>query len=196
MMSEAYNTIDAPASAEYKVSGSRFIAKAKRIDSEHDLSGFIDEIRMQYANATHYCIAAKIGNFTKISDDGEPKNSAGLPIYRQLLSFGLDHTVIIVIRYFGGKKLGVSGLVAAYGEAAKSCLSLCKIVEAVPKITCNIICEPNKDYLVYEFAGHLHVQPEIAGLNTYFINIDSKMTTKLDELKEIFPTLSIKLSNV
>ncbi len=130
-MEDSYLTIQKPSEGIYKEKGSKFIAFAYPIMSEDDFKNNMAQLKKDYHDARHHCYAFKIGlteNEYRYSDDGEPNNSAGKPIYGQLLSHNVTNVGIIVIRYFGGTKLGVGGLITAYKEAAKDALSNANII--------------------------------------------------------------------
>jgi len=106
-----------------KIKGSRFIAVLAPIASENDIQGVLQEIRSEYSQATHCCFAWRRKDDTfRSSDDGEPHGSAGEPILRRLLAQDVVDVLLVVVRYFGGTKLGVGGLVRAYGQAANKVL--------------------------------------------------------------------------
>ncbi|MCB9361465.1 MAG: YigZ family protein [Flavobacteriales bacterium] len=131
-MADSYFTIKKPSEGIYKEKGSKFIAFAYPIYSEEDFKEHLSQLKKDYHDARHHCYAFKIGlteNEYRYSDDGEPNNSAGKPIYGQLLSSNITNVAIIVIRYFGGTKLGVGGLITAYKEAAKDAITNAKIVK-------------------------------------------------------------------
>jgi len=128
----SFKTIKAPSEGIYKEKGSKFIAFAIPINSEIQFKEGLSRIKKNYHDAGHHCYGFSIGPEGKLfrySDDGEPNNSAGKPIYGQLLSFGVTNVSVIVIRYFGGTKLGVGGLITAYKEAAKDALNNAKIIK-------------------------------------------------------------------
>ena len=128
----SFKTIKTPSEGVYKEKGSKFIAFAIPINSEIQFKEGLSRIKKNYHDAGHHCYAFRIGPEGKLfrySDDGEPNNSAGKPIYGQLLSFGVTNVSVIVIRYFGGTKLGVGGLITAYKEAAKDALNNAKIIK-------------------------------------------------------------------
>ena len=130
-MSDEYKTIATSSQGIYKEKGSKFIAVATPIYSEKDFKENLLQMKKDYHDARHHCYAFKLGltdNEYRYSDDGEPNNSAGSPIYGQILSFEITNIVIVVIRYFGGTKLGVGGLITAYKEAAKEALNNAKII--------------------------------------------------------------------
>ena len=130
-MLDQYQTIANPSEGVYKEKGSKFIAFAYPVFSEEEFKEKLHELKKDYHDARHHCYAFKLGsteNEYRYSDDGEPNNSAGSPIYGQIQSFELSNIAIIVIRYFGGTKLGVGGLITAYKSAAKEALNNAKII--------------------------------------------------------------------
>ena len=122
-MSETpFTTLAAPADHAEVVGGSDFLAHAERADAPEAALALLAGVRAQYPDATHHAWAYRIGALYRFSDDGEPGGSAGAPILRALEGQGLDHVMVTVTRYYGGSKLGVGGLMRAYGGAAAECL--------------------------------------------------------------------------
>lgn len=117
---------------EEEVKKSRFIAIAARADDPETAMAFLESVRAP--DATHNCWAYRIGEQYRFSDDGEPGGSAGRPILAAIEGQGIDHVMVVVIRYFGGTKLGVGGLVRAYGGTAAECLRTAHRVEELPKV--------------------------------------------------------------
>lgn len=116
----------------YKEKGSKFIAFAYPVFSEEEFKQQLHRLKKDYNDARHHCYAFRLGADLKqhrFSDDGEPSSTAGKPIYGQIQSYDLTNIMIVVIRYFGGTKLGVGGLITAYKEAAKDALSNASIIE-------------------------------------------------------------------
>lgn len=129
---DTYQTIAAASEGIYKEKGSKFLAFAYPIFSEEEFKNHLAQLKKDYHDARHHCYAFKLGlteNEYRYSDDGEPNNSAGKPIYGQILSKNLTNVGIVVVRYFGGTKLGVGGLVTAYKEAAADALQNARIIE-------------------------------------------------------------------
>jgi uncharacterized YigZ family protein len=132
MLIDSYYTLTAPTTGEYKEKGSKFLAYAYPFEDESDLDAIMIELKTIHPKARHYCYGYKIGvdnNRHRANDDGEPSGTAGKPIYGQILSFGLTNVAIVVIRYFGGTKLGATGLIHAYKEATKEALEQATKVE-------------------------------------------------------------------
>jgi uncharacterized YigZ family protein len=113
-------TLAAPATLSREVRHSRFVAHAQAVATPDDALAFVQ--RMRQADASHHCWAYRIGAQYRSSDDGEPSGTAGRPILAAIDGQGLDETVVLVIRWFGGVKLGAGGLVRAYGGVAAECL--------------------------------------------------------------------------
>ena len=106
---------------------SRFICYMKRIRSEDEYRQYVSEIRKKHHDATHVCSAMICHNIRRSSDDGEPSGTAGAPILNVLDKNGLDETCALVVRYFGGIKLGAGGLIRAYSSATSECLKIGKL---------------------------------------------------------------------
>lgn len=110
------------------------MAYAYRLDNEEEVAGHLDALRKSHPKARHYCYAYRIGPTAdryRANDDGEPYNSAGRPILGHIDSAGLTNVLVVVVRYFGGTKLGVPGLVTAYRTAAAEAIAVGRVVEAV-----------------------------------------------------------------
>ena len=132
MMDDAFLTIAKDVEDEiFKEMGSKFINYAFHVRNEDEIKQKLDELRERWPDATHHCYAYVLGIDKKnyrANDDGEPSGSAGLPIYNQILSSDLTNILIVSVRYFGGTKLGVPGLVKAYKYAAQIVIENAKIV--------------------------------------------------------------------
>ncbi len=128
---DKYSTIQNLSKGEFKDKGSKFIAYAFEINSENDFKIHLDKIKKEHFKARHHCYAYAIGpehEIYRYNDDGEPAGTAGLPIYNQIKSKNLSNTAIVVVRYFGGTKLGVSGLINAYKKATIDALNKSEII--------------------------------------------------------------------
>jgi len=129
---DTYKTIAQRSEGLYKEKGSKFIALAYPVSTEEEVKEVLAELRKQYHDARHHCYAYVIGfdgQSWRANDDGEPSSTAGKPIHGQILSRDLTNVLVVVIRYFGGTKLGVSGLISAYKTAASEALDANEIVE-------------------------------------------------------------------
>ncbi len=130
--SDEYQSIKEPAEGLYKEKGSKFIARAYPIQDENEIKAILADLRKTFHDARHHCYAYRLGlngEQYRANDDGEPSGSAGNPIFGQLRSFNLTNTLVVVVRYFGGTKLGVSGLINAYKSAARDALLQSEIVK-------------------------------------------------------------------
>ena len=144
-VTDTYKTIEIPTpEVLFKNRNSKFFGYAFPIHNEENVKKHINILKKQHHSARHWCYAYKIGTETilfRANDDGEPSNSAGMPIYNQILSFELTNILIVVVRYFGGVKLGVSGLINAYKTTAQLTLEASNIIEKTINIdisTCQI----------------------------------------------------------
>ena len=127
-----YLTVANPGSSLLKDRGSKFLGFAWEVCGEDDVAKRLDQLRSQHAKARHHCFAYRLGPGTdrwRAGDDGEPGHSAGTPILGQLDARGLTNVLVVVVRYFGGTKLGVGGLIAAYRGAAAAALEDAGVVE-------------------------------------------------------------------
>lgn len=129
-------TLTGPASLEIEIKRSRFIAHAARVDSLAETLDFYESVID--TSATHNCWAWKLDHQYRFNDDGEPASTAGKPILSAIEGKGLDHTMVVVTRHYGGTKLGVGGLVRAYSGSAAKCIDQAGIVEIKPRIECLI----------------------------------------------------------
>jgi uncharacterized YigZ family protein len=131
---DSYLTLDAPGEHEIKIKGSRFIALGYPVESEAKAKAILEEIRKKEHTATHYCFAYLVDpgdEKFKYSDDGEPSGTAGRPIYQTIIGKKLKNVLVIVVRYYGGTKLGTGGLTRAYSQAAAEMLDRTKIIETL-----------------------------------------------------------------
>lgn len=125
MEQDSYLTLAAAAEASLRERGSRFLAFAYPVTCEREIRGLLDALRKTYSDATHHCYAWLLGpsgEAQRTCDDGEPSGTAGRPILGQMRSAGITDALVVVVRYFGGTKLGVPGLIAAYKGAAAAAI--------------------------------------------------------------------------
>ena len=157
-MKYSFLTIQSETEGLYKEKGSKFLAFAYRVQSEVEIKEKIDGLKKKYYDARHHCFAWMLGAEKKAYrafDDGEPNHSAGDPILGQIKSKDLTNVLIVVVRYFGGVKLGVGGLIGAYKAAAEHALNNATIIEkdvtTNSKLTYNYTSTPEIMRLVKEF---------------------------------------------
>ena len=131
---DEYRSIEAPAEGLFKDNGSRFIALAYPVESEDRVKEIVAGLRKQYHDARHHSYAYRIGHDGSVfrsSDDGEPSGSAGRPILGQIDSAGLSDVLVVVVRYFGGIKLGIPGLIRAYKSSTADALANARVIDKV-----------------------------------------------------------------
>lgn len=132
LFEDTYLTITSASESVFRDRASRFIGLAMPVSSEQEMKQKLDKIRKKYFDATHHCYAFRLGfdkSVFRSSDDGEPSGTAGRPILGQIQSKDLTNVLVVVVRYYGGTKLGVSGLINAYKTAAKDALENNTIIE-------------------------------------------------------------------
>jgi uncharacterized YigZ family protein len=140
---DTYKTIAQPSTEIlFKEKNSKFFGYGFPLTSEEELKPIIENLKKQHPNAGHFSYAYQLGEDKttyRANDDGEPSNSAGMPIYGQLQSFSVTNALVVVVRQFGGVKLGVGGLISAYKTAAQLTLESCNIVEKTVDIQYQIL---------------------------------------------------------
>jgi uncharacterized YigZ family protein len=138
---DTYQSISAASEGIYKEKGSRFLAFAFPVSSENDVKVRQTELRKTYFDARHHCYAYRLGakgEIFRANDDGEPNHSAGDPILGQIKSKNLSDVLVVVVRYFGGTKLGVGGLISAYKIATAEALDAATIIDKIVMETVDI----------------------------------------------------------
>ncbi len=154
----SFKSIDKTSEYLHKDRGSKFYGYAYPVSSLTDVKDYLDALKELYPDASHICYAYILGiegEEYRANDDGEPSNSAGQPILREIKSKEVTFTLVAVVRYFGGKKLGVAGLIDAYGTAAREALNLTNVKTTVLQKTLWIRHLGAKDFQVYEYANRL-----------------------------------------
>ena len=128
---DEYRSIAAPAEGLFKDNGSRFLALAYPVETEEQVKEIVAGLKKQYHDARHHCFAYRLGykaDVWRASDDGEPSGSAGRPILGQIDSLGLSDILVVVVRWFGGIKLGIPGLIRAYKTSTADALSQASVI--------------------------------------------------------------------
>jgi uncharacterized YigZ family protein len=154
--SDTYRTVKATSTGNFRSKGSKFIASLHPLRSEESIPAILNEIRKEHPKANHICYAYRTGNDPlkeHQSDDREPSGSAGLPILRVLQSAGLVNCIATVVRYFGGTKLGIPGLIEAYREAAGDSITNAEIIEDVFTEQLKIECSYDLLNELYRLTG-------------------------------------------
>jgi uncharacterized YigZ family protein len=145
-MDDVYKTIEKPSEETlFKDRNSKFFGYTFPVNTEDDIKASLEILKKKHHSARHFCYAWQLGTETirfRANDDGEPSNSAGMPIYGQIQSFELTNILIVSVRYFGGTKLGVGGLINAYRSSAKLAIESSVIV----KKTIDILYQLNFEY--------------------------------------------------
>jgi len=147
MPTDTYYTIDKPAGPEiFKDRKSKFLGYAFPVETTQDVKNILEQLKKDHHSARHWCYAYRIGinNINeRANDDGEPSNSAGTPILNQIKAKELTNVLVVVVRYFGGVKLGVGGLINAYKTATQIVLNTATIIEKIQTGTIQIIFDYN-----------------------------------------------------
>jgi uncharacterized YigZ family protein len=136
MSDDIYKTIKSPSEGIFRDRGSRFLAYAYPVSDQEEIKPILDRLRKVHHDARHHCFAYMLGserNIFRLNDDGEPSGTGGRPIIGQINSYGLTNIIIVVVRYFGGTLLGVSGLINAYKSAAESAIRNSEVIECTLK---------------------------------------------------------------
>jgi uncharacterized YigZ family protein len=170
---------------EEKIQRSRFIAYAKPVNTWQDAKEFITEISQEHKNATHNCWAYIVGDKGEMqhsSDDGEPSGTAGKPMLNALNKSELTNIVAVVTRYFGGVKLGIRGLIDAYGGVLERALNLAQIEELVFKRTLSLCTD-------YDFYNILKHRISFAGVEIVDTEYTDKVSIYIEVLEEKFAEL-------
>ncbi len=173
-----YNSIEIKSEGLYKEKGSKFLAFAFPVVSLEEVTEKLQEVKSMHPKARHHCYAYRLGrngNEYRLNDDGEPSGTAGRPIMGQIDSFELTNTLVIVVRYFGGKLLGASGLITAYKESTHEALQKAKVVR-------------------HEVRAHFQLSFDYAVMGTLMQNLN-KYGARID--KQVFdesPSIWISLS--
>lgn len=197
-MAEKYFTIDKSVESIYKEKGSKFLSFLYPVSSVDEVKEYLTQLKKKYYDATHHCYAYIIGydkETFRMNDDGEPSSTAGKPIYGQLQSNDLTNVLLVVVRYFGGTKLGVSGLIKAYKESSAECIALAQIVEKQVKNKYNI-------YFAYEDMNvvmnilkqnNAEQKKQVFDLNCQIeVLIDKRNTSKFEALIPPVSTIRIE----
>ncbi|MFI3259453.1 MAG: YigZ family protein [Rikenellaceae bacterium] len=145
-MEDSYLTIAAPVETLYKIKSSKFLTYAYPIESEEEVAPLLEVLHKRHYDATHHCYAWRLGvrgERFRANDDGEPSSTAGKPILGQMLSREVTNCLIVVVRYFGGTKLGVSGLIEAYRDSAAGALEEAEIIE----LTVDVVVRVSFSYI-------------------------------------------------
>jgi len=181
---DTYFTIANSSLGEFKEKGSKFFAYAYFVCDEAEIKERLDLLKKEHFKATHHCYAYRLGPDGKnyrANDDGEPSGTAGRPILGQIDSFGLANVLIIVVRYYGGTKLGTSGLINAYREAAKLALENSVKIEKIIETQIDFSVPYLKMNEVMQFLKHNEIELIKNEYNDRSINFKVSVRNKLLE---------------
>lgn len=194
-----YCTLKSGSQAELKEKGSKFLAFVFPVQDESDIKERLTELREKYPDATHHCYAWILGTQRereRANDDGEPNNSAGKPILRHLYGAGLTNVLAVVVRYYGGTKLGVSGLIQAYGGATKMALDLSDTVELDLRKSYILEYAFQDEGLAFRLLRQLQTEPdrlERGNTGILYFRLPAEKEAELEHWKETYYQLKIEL---
>ncbi len=178
---------------KYEIKQSKFITLLYKINSIDDINMYLQEVKNNYKDATHYCYAYKFNGNQKFSDDGEPGGTAGLPIVEVLNKRDINNVLCIVVRYFGGIKLGAGGLVRAYTKAVCNAIDKSQIIilDKGYLIRINLNYDEQKQY-DYLFKDKI-IKKEFNNQITYYIKISKDELEKINNINfEILENIYIE----
>ena len=186
LFEDTYKTIENISEGLFKDRGSKFIAHAIPVNNESQVKEHLSALRKKYHDARHHCYAYQLGfdnSSYRINDDGEPSGTAGKPIFGQILSHDLTNILIVVVRYFGGTKLCVGGLINAYKTSAKDALNNAKIIEK----TINEVYEIIYDYPVMNAVKKIIKEENITQVSQKFdLNCKIKFLIRKNNSSRIY----------
>lgn len=194
-MNDTFKTITSHAEGLFKEKGSKFLGYAFPVEKEDEVKAILQNLRKEHHSARHFCYAWRLGPeklHFRANDDGEPSSTAGKPILGQIQSFDLTNILVVVVRYFGGTLLGVSGLINAYKNAAYDTLIHAEIIEKL--VEKNLIIE--FDYGVLNEVMKILKDEKLPQEEPVFdLNCQIKTHVRLKELKRI-EELLLKIDNL
>jgi uncharacterized YigZ family protein len=147
-----YKTILEETSLGFISMGSKFIAHAFPVTNELEIKTVLSKLKLNYPDATHHCYAWILNHdksVQRLNDDGEPANTAARPMLKYINALDLTNILVVVVRYFGGKKLGIPGLISAYGESTRLCLAKAKIITKTLQDYYQFATSHEKAHLIY-----------------------------------------------
>lgn len=168
---------------EIIINKSRFICKLVKVYSEEDVMNALNNVKEEYKDATHYCYSYIINNTERFNDDGEPGGTAGMPILNVLKQNELNYVLCIVIRYFGGIKLGAGGLVRAYTKSASECLNVSTLKELKIGFSIKILFDYDKVKLIDYTLNNIDIKDKtFEDKITYTFDISNENYSKIKEI--------------
>ena len=191
-MLDTYRTIAEPTESIYKEKGSKFLAFAYPVYSEEEVKERLAELRKKYFDARHHCYAYSLGadkSRYRANDDGEPNHSAGDPILGQIRSADLSNVLVVVVRYFGGIKLGVSGLIQAYKTATADALAEATILEKHETVLLQV-------YFAYPQMNDVMSLVKEQNLSVRNQQFELDCTLTLEVRKQLQPEVTTRLEDI
>lgn len=189
-----YMTVEGFGEAEHTVERSRFIGRALPVESEEEAQAYVEEVKEEHYDARHVCYGLRVGRgaqaVDRCNDDGEPPRTAGLPIWQVLDGRGITDTLVVVIRYYGGVKLGTGGLARAYREAARRALEAAGVVERFPEEIVTL-------QIPYDAHGKIeHLVEESEGARTLDANFGAEVVLTLAVYRRDLDALTERLAGL
>lgn len=179
-------TIKTDITNEIIIKNSKFICVLHKIYNINDINNYLEQIKKEYKDATHYCYAYIINDNKKFNDDGEPSGTAGNPIMKVLEKNNLNYILCIVIRYFGGIKLGSGGLIRAYSKSVTECLKLTNLNKLIEGYNIDIIFNYSDiENINYLLKNSYILNKTYKDIIIYNVNINDDIFNKLKEYKNI-----------
>jgi len=196
---DTYKTISKPSEETlFKEKGSKFFGTAFPVKTEEEANRCLEIVKEKHKSARHFCYAYQLGTgpvYFRANDDGEPTNSAGMPIYGQIQSFDLTDVLVVVVRYFGGTKLGIGGLISAYKTSAKMTLEESEIIEKTIDITFEIGFDyknMNKVMRVVKEKNLNIIDQKLELDCKIFISVRKSLATEIEEIFNSIYDVSVK----
>lgn len=198
MLKYEFRTIKEATPFEWRDRGSKFIGLAEQVNSEEEVKEMLSSWHSDHPNATHICYAYHFGypeSFTRANDDGEPSNSAGAPILGQIHSSEIVNVLVGVVRYYGGTKLGVGGLITAYKSAARGVLDGAVIENRILKHEFKLSCNYEDMPHVFAFLKRERYTAEDIQMELdcqFMLRLDENELLDWEEVKRLFPSIEIE----
>ena len=199
MEQKDYKTLLSPTKEVlYKDKGSKFFGYVFPVSSEKEVQLCLEKLKEEHQKAGHFCYAWQIGkyyNHYKVNDDGEPNNSAGMPIYGQLQAFDVTNCLAVVVRYFGGTKLGVGGLIHAYKTTAKLCLEEANIIKKEITDQLEVKCDYEQMNEVLKLVKREDlsiVEQELKLRCRYILEVNVERSSSIKERLELLKGIAVR----
>ncbi len=212
-MKDSFLTINGPSTGEYKEKGSKFFSYAFPVKNTDEVDQCLEQVKKEHFKSRHHCYAYRLtldGSVFRINDDGEPSGTAGKPIFGQLINRNITNVFVVVVRYFGGVKLGTSGLIRSYKEASIDALEKCEIIEELVKTKVELTfgydmmgqvmnalkaCEIELSSKSFEDIANVVFYVRNTQLDEYILKLKSKILDKsIEEVKGIKEVPGLKMT--